>query len=81
MHGFCETLDGSNQWMANAQKMVVAQDPNAYHKIFMRQPGEVITGQTVGGSGCLKMILKPVRVPVRAPSGPSQPQRRIRRIP
>ncbi len=37
MLGFIETLDGSNQWKANASKMVVASDDRAYRKIFMRQ--------------------------------------------
>ena len=40
MLGFARTLDGSNQWSVNPEKMVVAQDAQAYQKIFMRQLGE-----------------------------------------
>ena len=38
--GFARTLDGSNQWSVNNEKMVAAQDVAAYKKIFMRQSGE-----------------------------------------
>ena len=41
MLGFARTLDGSNQWSINPQKMIVARDAAAYRKIFMRQTGEV----------------------------------------
>ena len=37
--GFARTLDGSNQWKVNPEKMVVAQDLEAYRKIFMMQKG------------------------------------------
>jgi len=40
MLGYCETLDGKNQWKANAEKMVVARDGEAYRRIFMLQTGE-----------------------------------------
>ncbi len=40
MLGFIETLDGSAQWKANAAKMIVARDDNAYRQIFMEQTGE-----------------------------------------
>lgn len=38
--GFARTLDGSNQWSVNPEKMVAAEDIAAYRKIFMRQSGE-----------------------------------------
>ncbi|MEJ7636459.1 MAG: hypothetical protein WKF75_00340 [Singulisphaera sp.] len=38
--GFARTLDGSNQWSVNPEKMVAAEDITAYKKIFMRQSGE-----------------------------------------
>ena len=38
--GFAGTLDGSNQWSVNDQKMIAAQDVAAYRKIFLRQSGE-----------------------------------------
>ena len=38
--GFARTLDGSNQWSVNPEKMVAAEDVAAYRKIFMRQSGE-----------------------------------------
>jgi hypothetical protein len=38
--GFARTLDGSNQWSVNPEKMVAAEDVVAYRKIFMRQSGE-----------------------------------------
>ncbi len=37
---FLETLDGSNQWKANANKMVLARNSAFYQHVFMRQPGE-----------------------------------------
>ena len=40
MLGFIRTLDGDNQWHINPQKMILAQDCNAYRKVFMRQTGE-----------------------------------------
>lgn len=40
MLGFINTLDGDNQWHINPQKMILAQDCNAYRKVFMRQTGE-----------------------------------------
>ena len=40
MLGFMETLDGSNQWNANPNKMVVAQNLKLYQAIFMSQSGE-----------------------------------------
>lgn len=42
MLGFARTLDGSNQWIINPEKMVLADDCIAYRKIFMRQVGEAI---------------------------------------
>jgi hypothetical protein len=42
MLGFMETLDGSNQWNANPSKMVFAQNPKLYQRIFMQQAGEVV---------------------------------------
>jgi len=38
--GFIGTLDGSNQWSVNASKMVMANDPAIYRRVFMRQSGE-----------------------------------------
>jgi hypothetical protein len=38
--GFIGTLDGSNQWSVNPSKMVMANDPAIYRRIFMRQSGE-----------------------------------------
>ena len=38
--GFARTLDGSNQWSVNPQKLIVAEDVNAYRRVFMRQSGE-----------------------------------------
>ena len=38
--GFARTMDGSNQWSVNPEKMVAAEDVAAYRKIFMRQSGE-----------------------------------------
>ena len=38
--GFARTLDGSNQWSVNPEKMVAAEDVAAYKKYFMRQSGE-----------------------------------------
>jgi probable HAF family extracellular repeat protein len=40
MLGFIRTLDGDNQWHINPQKMILAQDCNAYRQVFMRQTGE-----------------------------------------
>lgn len=40
MLGFINTLDGDNQWHINQEKMILAQDCNAYKKVFMRQTGE-----------------------------------------
>ncbi len=40
MLGFIKTLDGDNEWHINPQKMILAQDCNAYKKVFMRQTGE-----------------------------------------
>lgn len=42
MLGFIQTLDGSNQWLANDSKMILAADCGAYRQIFMKQPGETI---------------------------------------
>lgn len=40
MLGFAATLDGSNQWAMNPQKMVVARHPAGYARVFMKQNGE-----------------------------------------
>ena len=40
MLGFARTLDGSNQWRVNEQKMVVARHPAGYHRVFLKQNGE-----------------------------------------
>jgi len=42
MLGFVRTLDGSNQWIVNPEKMVLAGDCVVYRKIFMRQLGEEV---------------------------------------
>lgn len=47
MLGFDKTLDGSNQWVVNPEKMVFADDSVAYRKIFMRQVGEVLESPCV----------------------------------
>ena len=39
--GFMETLDGSNQWKANSNKMPLASNPAWYRTMFMKQPGEI----------------------------------------
>ena len=39
--GFMETLDGSNQWKANSNKMPLATNPAWYRLLFMNQPGEI----------------------------------------
>ena len=41
MLGFVETLDGSNQWVVNSKKMVVARTAGSYARIFMLQRGEL----------------------------------------
>ena len=38
--GFARTLDGSNQWSVDLEKMDAAEDVAASRKIFMRQSGE-----------------------------------------
>jgi hypothetical protein len=38
--GFAATLDGSNQWHVNDQKMALARDCAAYQRVFMKQVGE-----------------------------------------
>ncbi len=39
--GYMETLDGSNQWKANSNKMPLATNPAWYRLLFMNQPGEI----------------------------------------
>jgi hypothetical protein len=39
--GYIETLDGSNQWKVNPNKMAVATNPAWYRLLFMKQPGEI----------------------------------------
>src|SRR5262249_13147539 len=38
--GIAMTLDGSNQWSANRDKMIAARNVDFYRLIFMRQSGE-----------------------------------------
>jgi len=40
MLGFAATLDGSNQWQVNPQKMVVARHPAGYARVFLKQNGQ-----------------------------------------
>jgi phage tail protein X len=40
MLGFIRTLDGDNQWRANPDLMILADDCGAYRQVFMRQAGE-----------------------------------------
>ena len=39
--GYVETLDGSNQWKANSEKMPLATNSAWYRLLFMKQPGEI----------------------------------------
>ena len=40
MLGFIKTLDGDNEWSKDDGKMKIAENCEAYSKIFMSQPGE-----------------------------------------
>ncbi|WP_181256590.1 hypothetical protein [Merismopedia glauca] len=57
MLGFIQTLDGDNEWSGQGepphpqQKMVIAEDCQAYTQIFMQQPGEKQPCQTNSSKG------------------------------
>ena len=41
MLGFVRSLDDSNQWIANVDKLVFARDSRVYGQIFMKQEGDI----------------------------------------
>ena len=70
--GYIETLDGSNQWKVNSNKMPVAANPAGYRLLFMEQPGEIpytplaSLALTTGNNGTFNTVKGVITLPSSA---------------